>query len=93
MDFNPGSSLSSGSRGAGASDQQVMQDIQQQMGAMHLQEYMTSMRDKCFKVCIQKPSNKLQSSEQQCLSKCIDNYMQATEIVTNSLISMGGVGQ
>ena len=31
-------------------------------------------RDKCFQVCVTRPSSSLGSSEQQCLSRCLDRY-------------------
>lgn len=36
-----------------------------------------TVRDKCFKACITKPSSSLSSSEQQCLARCCDRYAEA----------------
>lgn len=33
-----------------------------------------TVRDKCFKVCVTSPGSSLSSSEQKCISRCMDRY-------------------
>jgi import inner membrane translocase subunit TIM13 len=49
------------------------------------------VRDKCFKLCVTKPSSSLSSSDQQCLAKCCDRYAEATQIVTKATLEMNGL--
>lgn len=42
--------------------------------AILVQEFYSTVRDKCWDKCITKPSSSLSSSEQQCLARCSDRY-------------------
>ena len=48
--------------------------MQSELQTAYLQEFITTVRDKCFDKCITKPSSSLGSSEQQCLARCCDRY-------------------
>ena len=37
-----------------------------------------TVRDKCFKICITSPGSSLSSSEQKCLSRCMDRYQEVS---------------
>ena len=50
-----------------------------------------TVRDKCFKACVTKPSTSLSSSEQQCLARCADRYAEATGIVTKAALEASGL--
>ena len=50
-----------------------------------------TVRDKCYKACVTKPSSSLSSSEQQCLARCCDRYADATQIVTKATLEMNGL--
>jgi import inner membrane translocase subunit TIM13 len=41
---------------------------------------MQSANERCFKACITKPGSSLSSSEQTCLSRCLDRYMEACKL-------------
>lgn len=62
MDFSSGttskSGLSSNDRNA------LMANIKQQLDVAHAQELLQSINEKCFKMCVQKPSSSLSSSDQ-----------------------------
>ncbi|KAG7669247.1 hypothetical protein Ndes2526B_g05541 [Nannochloris sp. 'desiccata'] len=70
---------------------QVMQQIQQEMNVAFVQEFYQTVRDKCFKMCITKPSSSLTSSDQQCLAKCADRYGDSLKIVQNAVLEMNGI--
>lgn len=61
---------------------------QAELAVAQLQEFYQTVRDKCFKACVTKPSTSLSSSEQQCMAKCCDRYAEATEIVSKAVIDM-----
>lgn len=42
----------------------LMNNIKQQLDVAHAQELLQQVSEKCFKMCIQKPSSSLSSSEQ-----------------------------
>jgi import inner membrane translocase subunit TIM13 len=62
MDFSTGSggksSLSPQDRSA------LMSNIKQQLDVAHAQELLQQINEKCFKMCVQKPSSSLSSSDQ-----------------------------
>lgn len=87
MDF------SSRSAGAGekVDEQRVMQQVESTLRMQFLQEFYQTVRDKCFKYCISSPGSSLTSSDQKCLSRCMDRYQDATNIVTKSVLGMQGL--
>ncbi|KDD74440.1 hypothetical protein H632_c1313p1 [Helicosporidium sp. ATCC 50920] len=72
-------------------DGQVMDSIKQQMAVAFLQSFYQTVRDKCFKMCVTKPSTSLGSSEQQCLARCCDRYADATNIVGQATLNANGI--
>jgi len=71
----------------------LLWQLQQEMQVQALQEFYTTLRDKCWDKCITKPSSSLSSSEQQCLARCCDRYAEATKIVLQSIVSSAQGGQ
>ena len=51
------------------------------------QEFLETVREKCFKVCITKPGSNLSSSETTCLNRCVDRYIEATQAIAKSIQS------
>ncbi|KAF9917191.1 hypothetical protein BX616_001671 [Lobosporangium transversale] len=92
-----------GSYGGGSMDakkQQVMDQVRSELALANAQELINKINEKCFARCVLKPSTKLDNSEQNCLSNCMDRYMEAWNIVSRTYISrvqresqnMGGSG-
>ncbi|BDA45534.1 probable mitochondrial import inner membrane translocase subunit Ti [Coccomyxa sp. Obi] len=73
-------------------DQQVIQQVQSELQTAYLQEFYTTVRDKCFEKCVTKPSSSLGSSEQQCLARCCDRYAEATQVVMRAVLEQSGLG-
>merc|ERR1712025_143470 len=92
LDFSPsgfGGSSSYGAAGGGGGGGEpnkamVMQQVQQQIAVAQAQELLSKMSDKCFKKCITKPGSSLDNSEQKCLAMCMDRYMEAWNLVSQS---------
>ena len=59
----------------------VRAEVQQQT----LQELFTKISERCFDVCVTKPSKALSSSEQKCLAMCMDRYVDAMVVVSNTM--------
>ena len=53
---------------------QLMEQVSSMRSQEVMQEFFTTVRDKCFDKCVTKPSSSLSSSEQQCLARCCDRY-------------------
>ena len=51
---------------------EIMQAVQQQVALANMQELLQKVTDKCFKKCITSPGSSLGSSDQKCLSLCMD---------------------
>ncbi|KIM84392.1 hypothetical protein PILCRDRAFT_818752 [Piloderma croceum F 1598] len=67
--------------------QQVMQNVRSEIMLANAQELLNKTNEKCFVKCVPKPSTSLSNSEQTCLSRCLDRYMEAFNIVSRTYIS------
>lgn len=63
---------------------QMMDAVKQQIAVANAQELLSKMSDKCFKKCIYKPGASLDNSEQKCIAMCMDRYMDAWNLVSES---------
>ncbi|EME27740.1 Mitochondrial import inner membrane translocase subunit tim-13 [Galdieria sulphuraria] len=65
---------------------QVEERVRNEMLRQVFQELVQNISEKCFLKCITKPGSSLTSSEQTCLAKCMDRYLDAMGIVSKTLI-------
>lgn len=65
----------------------VMNSVRQEIALANAQELMNKASDRCFLKCVTKPGTSLSSSEQTCLSRCMDRYMEAFNIVSRTYIA------
>ncbi|KAH8117734.1 Tim10/DDP family zinc finger-domain-containing protein [Phellopilus nigrolimitatus] len=87
-----GSTSSTGAPGAftpATADMQVrkekfMAQIRNELALHGAQELVNKINEKCFYKCITKPSTALSGSEETCLSRCMDRYMEAFNIVSRT---------
>jgi len=61
--------------------------VRQEVALASAQELMNKASERCFTKCIIKPGDSLSSSEQTCLSRCLDRYMEAFNIVSRTYIA------
>ncbi|KAF8602834.1 hypothetical protein BDV93DRAFT_523692 [Ceratobasidium sp. AG-I] len=78
--------------GAGSADQatrkqQLMDGLRNEMALANAQELINKINEKCFSKCVTKPSTSLGSSEERCLSQCMDRYMEAFNVVSQSYVA------
>ncbi|KAG9291941.1 hypothetical protein G9A89_004879 [Geosiphon pyriformis] len=64
-----------------------MNQVRSELAYANLQEIVTKINEKCFAKCISKPGYTLENSEKACVSKCMDRYMEAWNIVSRAYLS------
>uniref|UniRef100_A0A7S3TKN1 Mitochondrial import inner membrane translocase subunit n=1 Tax=Strombidinopsis acuminata TaxID=141414 RepID=A0A7S3TKN1_9SPIT len=63
---------------------QAKMQVQGQMAAQYIQEVMQVITTKCFAKCVTRPGPKLDDSEKICTAKCMDRYLDAMAIVSQT---------
>ncbi|RQM22082.1 hypothetical protein B5M09_012696, partial [Aphanomyces astaci] len=63
----------------------VRAEVQQQ----GLQELTQAVQEKCFNKCVTRPQERLDSKQQQCLSMCIERYIDTMKVVSASMMQRG----
>ena len=61
-----------------------MNTIRNELALSNAQELLNKTNEKCYAKCITKPGSSLSSSEEICLARCMDRYMEAFSIVSRS---------
>ncbi|ESQ27627.1 hypothetical protein EUTSA_v10019387mg [Eutrema salsugineum] len=69
----------------GKSPEAVMEQMQTQLAQAYAEEFIETLRVKCFDKCITKPGSSLSGGESSCISRCVDRYMEATGIISRAL--------
>ncbi|KAI0270811.1 Tim10/DDP family zinc finger-domain-containing protein [Russula aff. rugulosa BPL654] len=85
--FGGGSSTSADSslpKDQNARKEAVMSSVRNEFALANAQELINKTNDKCFAKCVTKPSTSLSGSEETCLSRCFDRYMDAFNIVSRT---------
>mmetsp|Transcript_3199 Transcript_3199/g.11568 ORF Transcript_3199/g.11568 Transcript_3199/m.11568 type:complete len:83 (-) Transcript_3199:75-323(-) len=80
--------------GSQQSPEMVMHQVKAELANAYAQEFFTTTRDRCFKLCVTKPSGSMSSSEQACLAKCTERYVEATKMISQVVLqaySKGGM--
>ncbi|EDR08537.1 uncharacterized protein LACBIDRAFT_327047 [Laccaria bicolor S238N-H82] len=70
-----------------AQKEAVMRNVRNQIALANAQVLMNSSTERCFTKCVPSPSSSLSSYEQACLSKCMDRYMDAFNVVSRTYMS------
>ncbi|KAG2486685.1 hypothetical protein HYH03_014615 [Edaphochlamys debaryana] len=76
-----------GAPGQKADDHTIMEQVKTQLQMQMVQEFYQTVRDKCFKACLSQPGSSLSSKDQQCLSRCMDRYQEATNVVARVVLN------
>ncbi|KAH7873312.1 Tim10/DDP family zinc finger-domain-containing protein [Lentinula edodes] len=79
--------LSSSSTDSAARKQAIMDQVRNELAQANAQQLMNNMNERCFKACVTKPGDSLSSSEQTCLTRCLDRFMDTFNIVSKTYIS------
>ncbi|KDO17529.1 hypothetical protein SPRG_14364 [Saprolegnia parasitica CBS 223.65] len=67
---------------------QVRMEVQQQA----MQELTKALQEKCFNKCITRPQDRLDNKQQQCLSLCVERYIDTMKIVSGAIQQRGQRG-
>ncbi|KAI0654686.1 Tim10/DDP family zinc finger-domain-containing protein [Cubamyces menziesii] len=67
--------------------EQVKNSIHNELALQNAQELMNKVTDKCYVKCVPKPGGSLSSSEEKCLSQCMERYLEAFDIVNRTYIA------
>ncbi|KAK1438524.1 hypothetical protein QVD17_04333 [Tagetes erecta] len=81
------SSPSSSSPSSQMSTEDFMDQLKVQLAQAYAEEFLETVRGKCFDKCITKPGSSLSGGESSCISRCVDRYIEATGIISRSLFS------
>ena len=66
--------------------EEVMHQVQAELANAYAQEFFTTVREKCFKLCVSKPSSSLSSYERKCLEQCTERYVDATRMISQVVL-------
>ncbi|KAI5121239.1 hypothetical protein M0805_007246 [Coniferiporia weirii] len=67
-----------------ARKERLMAQIRNELAINGAQELINKINEKCFYKCVTKPSTSLSGSEETCLSRCMERYMEAFNIVSRT---------
>ncbi|KAL8201003.1 hypothetical protein R6Q57_012342 [Mikania cordata] len=81
------SSPSSSSPSSQMSAEDFMDQLKVQLAQAYAEEFLETVRGKCFEKCITKPGSSLSGGESSCVSRCVDRYIEATGIISRSLFN------
>lgn len=65
-----------------------MESIRQDMKLLVMQDLMKQLTRKCFDRCVVAPSTSFSKQEQGCLAKCASRFLEATQIVGKTYITI-----
>ncbi|KAI6037659.1 Tim10/DDP family zinc finger-domain-containing protein [Pisolithus marmoratus] len=74
-------------QGTSARKEAVMNSIRSELAIVNVQELINKATEKCFTKCIPKPGSSLTSSDEACLARCLDRYMEALSRTYTARIS------
>ncbi|KAH8094577.1 Tim10/DDP family zinc finger-domain-containing protein [Cristinia sonorae] len=61
-----------------------MSSVRNEMALANAQQLINKCNEKCFQKCVTKPGTSLSGSEETCLSRCIDRYLEAFNVVSRA---------
>ncbi|XP_050440581.1 mitochondrial import inner membrane translocase subunit Tim13-like [Adelges cooleyi] len=70
--------------GSKLSQEELVDKLKQQVAMENIELLLTKMSRLCFNKCVTKPANSLDSSEQKCVTMCMDRYMETVSLVSKS---------
>ncbi|ORZ01079.1 Tim10/DDP family zinc finger-domain-containing protein [Syncephalastrum racemosum] len=86
-DYSSGYNFGGANADLGNKKQEVMDKVRGELALANAQELINKINEKCYEKCVPKPGASLSSGEQACLSKCMDRYMEAWNVVSRAYVS------
>ncbi|EPQ54287.1 hypothetical protein GLOTRDRAFT_43890 [Gloeophyllum trabeum ATCC 11539] len=65
-----------------AKKDEMKRELENEIRVQQAQGLLASIDEKCFAKCITKPGTSMSRTEETCLSRCLDRYMEAFDIVS-----------
>ncbi|KXS11767.1 hypothetical protein M427DRAFT_60216 [Gonapodya prolifera JEL478] len=65
--------------------QAIQEQVRQEVAVANFQDLLQRINTKCFAKCITKPGPRLDGSEEVCLSRCTERYIEAWNVVSSTL--------
>ncbi|KAG7089682.1 hypothetical protein E1B28_011339 [Marasmius oreades] len=62
----------------------LMNSVRSEIAQANAQQLMNNMNERCYKACVTKPGTSLSSSEETCLARCLDRFMDTFNIVSRT---------
>jgi len=69
-----------------SSQQRLQGALQQEQQRAMVQGVIAKLSEMCFDMCIKKPDSKLSSSEQSCVSNCVNRYLDTSVFVAQRMM-------
>ncbi|CAH1723783.1 mitochondrial import inner membrane translocase subunit Tim13-like [Aphis gossypii] len=66
------------------SQEELVEKLKHQVALENIEQLLMKMSRLCFNKCIIKPGPSLDSTEQKCVSMCMDRYMETVSLVSKS---------
>lgn len=67
---------------------EIIEQIRQDIKLVVMQDLMRQLTRKCFDRCVASPSASFSKQEQACLSRCAARFLEATQIVGKTYITI-----
>jgi len=67
-----------------------MNNVRTELAVANAQELVNKAGERCYAKCVTKPGDSLSSSEQTCLTRCFERYMEAFNVVSRTYIARLG---
>ena len=66
-------------------DPHVQRFMQVEAQKQRFQQLVHGMTDQCWETCVDKPGNKLDSKTENCITNCVERFLDTTNYVVNRL--------
>ncbi|KAN0060210.1 protein translocase subunit [Thecaphora frezii] len=83
MDF---SSLNLKGTTAAEKKEAIKQQVTSELAMANAQQLITKATEKCYIKCVPAPSSSLSSKEETCLSRCMERYFEAFNLVSSTYV-------
>ncbi|KAJ2800038.1 protein translocase subunit, partial [Coemansia guatemalensis] len=78
--------LSEGFGGSAPDKEEVMKQVKNEMAVASAQELIKNINKNCFKLCIPSPGPSFSSSDEACMSRCVDKYLASWDLISRTYI-------
>ncbi|KAG2145241.1 Tim10/DDP family zinc finger-domain-containing protein [Suillus clintonianus] len=83
-DFFKSSASSSSPSDMAAKKEAVMNGVRSEIALASAQELINKTNEKCYDKCITKPGTSLSGSEETCLSRCLERYLETFNMISKT---------